>query len=93
VADGRGISVKCGTTISEWGILRNDPGFMRPFTNIEDMLHKTELVMKEYPNAMVEKAYKWAKEEMSWEKAIVKFREAMLGKSHIQTAIEGKTIL
>ncbi|MBU1374314.1 MAG: glycosyltransferase family 4 protein, partial [Bacteroidetes bacterium] len=30
MADGRGISIRCGTTSSEWTILPQDPGFPRP---------------------------------------------------------------
>ncbi len=73
MADGRGLSIKCGTTRSEWTIQPNDLGCMRPLSNIDDMIKKTLQVMDKYPWEIVEKAQRWVTTELPWERVIKLF--------------------
>jgi len=46
---------------------------MRPLTNIEDMLEKTEKIINNYPWEIVDNAYKWVTTELNWERVINMF--------------------
>ena len=89
MANNRGFPIKCGTTLSEWTIQTNDLGCMRPLSNIEDMLEKTEIIMANYPWEIVENAYRWITTELNWERVIKMFIDGLEYASPV-TACEGR---
>lgn len=71
----RGLAIKCGTTSSEWTIHSHDTGMPRPLCNIDDMIQKTEAVLKNRPTDMIDCAYRWVTTDLNWNKVIKLFIE------------------
>ncbi len=73
IADGRGIPINCGTTPSEWTIHSHDPGHFRPLVNIEDMVAKTEKIMRNYPTDVVDRGYQCVTSKLLWDDVVKLF--------------------
>ena len=88
VSNERGIPIRCGTTLSEWTIQAKDVGHMRPLCNIEDMLIKTEAVMKKYPSRIAENGYEWVTNNLTWKIVVPMFIDGLENKPP-KTMLEG----
>jgi len=73
MADGRGIPIRCGTTPSEWTIHSHDPGHFRPLVNIEDMVAKTEKIIRNYPSDVSDRGYQWVTSKLLWDDVVKLF--------------------
>lgn len=88
MANGRGLPIKCGSTLSEWTILSHDPGHPRPLCNIEDMVNKTEQAMIKRPQEIIDNGYNWVTTILPWDKVINLFIDGFENSCSIES-VEG----